>query len=89
MGSVLPPRAAVCRVRGEAKARTWMRPWLCWTREHSWCCDLHWFPYSKCPSWKTHFTVGGGGLMAVLPVLLSWGLFGLSPALEASLIDFC
>lgn len=40
---------------------------------------------SKCPSWKTHFTAAGGGLVAVIPVLLSWGLF----VLEAPLIDFC
>ena len=33
---------------------------------------------SKCPSWRKQFMVGGGGLMAVLPVLLGWGLFALS-----------
>lgn len=36
---------------------------------------------------KTHVTVGGGGLMAVLSVLLSWGLYVLSPALAVSLTD--
>lgn len=40
---------------------------------------------SKWPNWKTHFTVAGGGPVAVVLVLLSWGLF----VLEAPLIDFC
>lgn len=67
----------------KVKAGVWMRLWLRGSRERSCCWDLHRFPY---PSWETHFTVGGGVLMAVLPLLLTWGLFSHCPALEASLM---